>query len=186
MIVPAHPAAALVPDQRINLIGPQGHGFRVSPDSRNILLIASTPYLPVLLPLITQCAEARQNTALVLATPDAAASPFPLSALPPSLEIYIVKKDDPAGSARSTADTLAQLAEWTDCICIADEPAGYPGLARTLRENRLRPSHSLAQALVVPPIVCGTGACQGCAVATKSGVKLACTDGPVFDLLELE
>jgi hypothetical protein len=30
------------------------------------------------------------------------------------------------------------------------------------------------------------GACQGCAVQTAHGTRLACSDGPVFDLLELQ
>lgn len=185
MVVPAHPAASLTTGQQLELVGPHGHGFRIPPDSRNILLIASTPYLPILLPLITQSAEARQSIALVLAA-TGAADLFPLSALPPSLEIRVVTKDNPVGHPQSTARALAELAEWTDCIYIADEPATYPALAHTLRESRLRPPHGLAQALVAPPIVCGTGACQGCAVAMKRGTKLACTDGPVFDLLDLE
>lgn len=34
-------------------------------------------------------------------------------------------------------------------------------------------------------MACGIGACLGCAVRTKSGIKLICTDGPVFDSKEL-
>ena len=185
MVVPAHPAAALSTGQQLELIGPHGRGFQIPSDSTNVLLIASTPYLPILLPLITQSAEARQSVALVLATMGTA-DLFPLGALPPSLEIRVVTEDNPVGRLQSTARALADLAEWTDCICIADEPATYPALAHALRESRLRPPHGLAQALVVPPIVCGTGACRGCAVAMKHGTKLACTDGPVFDLLDLE
>jgi dihydroorotate dehydrogenase electron transfer subunit len=30
-------------------------------------------------------------------------------------------------------------------------------------------------------MACGVGACRGCAVKTVNGIKLACTDGPVFD-----
>lgn len=34
-------------------------------------------------------------------------------------------------------------------------------------------------------MACGIGACLGCVVKTKSGNKLACKDGPVFDASEL-
>ncbi|HCG76488.1 TPA: dihydroorotate dehydrogenase electron transfer subunit, partial [bacterium] len=34
-------------------------------------------------------------------------------------------------------------------------------------------------------IVCGVGACQGCAVRTKNGYKRVCKDGPVFDSKEI-
>ena len=55
----------------------------------------------------------------------------------------------------------------------------------SVREVRVGPGKHFAQALVVPPMACGVGACQGCAVQVERGVRLACTDGPVFDLLEL-
>ncbi|MBI4235798.1 MAG: dihydroorotate dehydrogenase electron transfer subunit, partial [Chloroflexi bacterium] len=32
---------------------------------------------------------------------------------------------------------------------------------------------------------CGFGVCQGCAVATRQGVRLVCLHGPAFDLDEV-
>ena len=57
--------------------------------------------------------------------------------------------------------------------------------ATIVREVRIGPSRRFAEALVVPSIAYGVGACRGCAVETSMGPKRACTDGPVFDLLEL-
>jgi len=34
-------------------------------------------------------------------------------------------------------------------------------------------------------IACGVGACLGCAVKTRTGYKLVCKDGPVFDVKEV-
>jgi dihydroorotate dehydrogenase electron transfer subunit len=34
-------------------------------------------------------------------------------------------------------------------------------------------------------MACGVGACRGCVVATRSGYKAVCSDGPVFDTSEL-
>lgn len=34
-------------------------------------------------------------------------------------------------------------------------------------------------------MACGVGACLGCAVATKGGVRRCCADGPVFDAEEV-
>lgn len=34
-------------------------------------------------------------------------------------------------------------------------------------------------------IACGVGACLGCAIRTRSGYKLVCKDGPVFDTKEI-
>ncbi|MDP8299073.1 MAG: dihydroorotate dehydrogenase electron transfer subunit [Candidatus Tantalella remota] len=35
-------------------------------------------------------------------------------------------------------------------------------------------------------MACGIGACRGCAVKTKNGYKLVCSDGPVFDAQEID
>ena len=35
-------------------------------------------------------------------------------------------------------------------------------------------------------MACGVGACRGCAVKTKEGYKLSCTDGPVFESTIIE
>jgi dihydroorotate dehydrogenase electron transfer subunit len=42
------------------------------------------------------------------------------------------------------------------------------------------------QALLEEIMACGVGACRGCVIATKSGYKTACKDGPVFDVADLE
>ena len=41
------------------------------------------------------------------------------------------------------------------------------------------------QILMETEMACGTGLCYGCAVFTKRGVKLCCTDGPRFELLDV-
>lgn len=85
----------------------------------------------------------------------------------------------------SALDLFPDLVRWADCVCVACDPATYPALAETTRQVRMGPGRRFAQALVAPPMACGVGACQGCAVPVERGIKLACTDGPVFDLREL-
>ena len=196
LVPPAHPAATLRPGDEINLIGPLGQGFEVPTTARRLLLVAGTTHLPVLLPL-TQSRNRvfrkkpgflSSNIALLLSAPTATAL-YPISHLSPALEIHIVTADGSAGHHGSAIDLFPDLVRWADCLCIAplhpDDPATYAALAEIVREVRLEPCRHFAQALVVPPMACGLGACQGCAVQTTRGTKLACTNGPVFDLLEL-
>jgi dihydroorotate dehydrogenase electron transfer subunit len=35
------------------------------------------------------------------------------------------------------------------------------------------------------PLVCGAGACGVCAVEMRQGVKMLCSDGPVFDMRDV-
>ncbi len=190
LVPPDHPAAALQPGNNVNLTGPLGQGFALSAPVSRLLLVADTAHLPVLLPLTQprkQDSSLRLrekpgfSTALLLSAPNAAEL-YPIRLLPPALEIHLAAADG------SVLDLFPELARWADCICIATDPALYPALAEIVREVRLRPDAHFAQALVAPPqytITCGVGACQGCGVPVARGVKLACTGGPVFDLLEL-
>ena len=52
------------------------------------------------------------------------------------------------------------------------------------RYERLRQKH-IAQGLVVRPLVCASGVCLTCAMETRSGPKLTCRDGPVFEIGEI-
>ena len=190
LVPPAHPAATLRPGDEVNLIGPLGQGFEVPTAARRLLLVAGTTHLPVLLPL-TQPRNhgfSSSSIALLLSAPTATAL-YPISHLSPALEVHVVTADGSAGHQGSALDLFPDLVRWADCLCIAplhpDDPATYPALAEIVREVRLEPGHHFAQALVVPPMACGLGACQGCAVQTARGTKQACTDGPVFNLLEL-
>jgi len=191
-VPPDHPAAALQPGAMVNLIGPLGRGFEVNVATRHLLLVAATAHLPPLLPLVrkkpdfaTAFTEKPGFSATLLLSAPTAAELYPIRLLPPALEVHIVTADGSAGHGGSIRDLFPDLARWADTVCIADDPAIYPALAEIVRQVRVAPGRRFVQALVVPPIVCGVGACQGCAVETRRGIRLACTDGPVFDLLEL-
>jgi dihydroorotate dehydrogenase electron transfer subunit len=189
LVPPDHPAARLQPGTTVNVIGPLGQGFEVPASARRLLLVADAAHLPTLLSL-SQSKNQRSFTepgfsvALLLSAPTAAKL-YPVRFLPSALEVHIVTADGSTGQKGSPLDLFPDLARWADCICIAGEPDTYPALTHIVREVRLGPGPGFAQALVVPPLLCGVGACQGCAVETTRGTKLACTDGPVFDLLAL-
>ena len=187
-----HPAASLAPGSSVDLVGPLGHGFQIQDRVRRLLLVADVPHLPVLLPLVewtgaqevAPARERQERSVALLPFADTAAELYPVHLLPPAVEVHVVTADGSTGR-RATENVFPDLARWADCICLADDPDHYPALADTVRQVRLAPGEGFAQALVVPSIVCGVGACQGCAVATAGGYRLACTHGPVFDLLRL-
>jgi dihydroorotate dehydrogenase electron transfer subunit len=184
LVPPNHPTATLQPGARVNLLGPLGQGFDVPMATRRLLLVADTTHLPVLLPL-TRSRNREVSVTLLLST-STAVELYPIQMLPSALEVHLVTADGSAGHHGSALDLFPDLARWADCVCIAQDPVIYPTLAEIVRKVRIKPDHHFAQALVVPPVVCGVGACQGCAVEVARGTKLACTDGPVFDLLELQ
>jgi dihydroorotate dehydrogenase electron transfer subunit len=188
LISPNHPAAALQPGAEIDLVGPLGQGFEVPETTRRLLLVADTSHLPVLLPLL----ETRffpknpiSPSATLLLSAPTAGELYPIRLLPPALEVLVATADGSTGYEGNPLDLLPDLVRWADCVCAASDPADYSAMAGVVREVRIGPNRRFAQALVVPPLACGVGACQGCAVKVARGTRLACTDGPVFDLLDL-
>ena len=208
LLLPDHPGAAVAPGQAVNLLGPLGRPFRLPPPPARLLLFADDQRLPALLPAAHRALDAGCPATLLL-TASTAAALYPLSLLPPALEVHLVTADGSVGHTGSPLEVLAQLEAapgpapykdggqthrrgqalslllWADCLLAATDPSLYPALAEVLRTVRLRPRSDFAQALLLPTVVCGVGACQGCAVSTRRGFRRACTDGPAFDLLEL-
>jgi dihydroorotate dehydrogenase electron transfer subunit len=201
LVEPDHPAATLQVGTWVNLIGPLGRGYELPHQARKVLLVADVPRLPVLLPLThqrrTSVKEPQVSIALLLSA-TRARDLYPIHLLPPSLEVKIATGDGQVGHTGSVLDLLPDMVPWADCICIAADPEMYPAMADTvlrasgpggLAPYRAQRPHRFAgkqiDALVVPPMPCGVGACQACAVSNRRAPKLACTDGPVFDLLRL-
>ena len=196
LVPPDHPASALWPESNINLIGPLGRGFEVPATASRLLLVADTAHLPILMPLTqarkqTSSLQLRDkpdlspNTALLLSAPTAAEL-YPIRLLPPALEVHLATADGSAGHHGSALDLFPDLVRWADCVCIAGDPASFSALAKIVRTVRIRPDRHFVQALVAPPMVCGVGSCGCCGVQVARSTKLACTEGPVFDLLELQ
>ncbi len=187
LLLPDHPAAALEPGQIVSLLGPLGSPLRLPQPPARLLLVADDLHLPALLAAASRALDGGCPTALLLSAPTASTL-YPLSYLPPPLEVQVITGDGSSGREGTLAtegELLASLLQWADRVLIASDPAFYPAMAEAVRNVRIGPPPDFAQAWVLPPLVCGVGACQGCAVATRGGYRLACTDGPAFDLMEM-
>jgi dihydroorotate dehydrogenase electron transfer subunit len=97
----------------------------------------------------------------------------PLPRLPTHLEAYPL-------------EDLSEALEWADFLAI-DAPADGLG---ELRERLALPGNHTplppGQVLIHASMPCaGLGDCGVCAVKTRRGWKLACKEGPVFDLKEV-
>jgi dihydroorotate dehydrogenase electron transfer subunit len=89
----------------------------------------------------------------------------------------------PAAIEISPLAALAEALRWADYIAF-DLPRA--ALANLLREIREAAYASDGQALIETPIPCGgMGECGVCAIGLQKGYRLACKDGPVFDLKTL-
>ena len=153
----AHAYARLAPGDRLDLIGPAGRGFRLPADGGHLLIIASS------LERLACAVEAALQRGLAVT----ALTPRSAELLPPDVEIH-----------RGPLD--AELARWADVVALdVADPAARAARLRALAPER---GPGYVQALHLPPVPCGVGACQACWVHLPhaNARKLACVDGPVF------
>jgi dihydroorotate dehydrogenase electron transfer subunit len=163
------------PGTPLALRGPLGHGFRLPAGVRRLALIEAwpraegdgpaSPGVARLLPLADRALEG--NAAVTLF----AAGPLPDLPLP--VEAYPL-------------EAAPEAARWADFLAVEVPLDGLPGLREVLGLGAGEPLASAGQALVVSPMPCaGLADCGVCAVQTRRSWKLACVDGPVFDLKDL-
>lgn len=154
------------PGLSLRLLGPMGSGFALPAPLRRLALAVIEGSPAHLLGLASQANQQSAEVALFAETP--------LPALPSWLE----------------ASPLAALPEalaWADFLAIDLSIDALPRLRPMLD----LPAHTgcpcPAQALVRLPMPCGAVAeCGACAVPARRGWRLACKDGPVFNLNDLE
>jgi hypothetical protein len=153
------------PGTVLELRGILGNGFK-PPKSLSRLALAAFGETPARLLALAQSAL-EQNLDVALFTN----STVPL--LPTSVEIQPVS-------------ALPGALTWADFLAL-DLPGDLLPRLRSLLGVSAASLPCPAQALVLTPMPCGALAeCGVCAVPARRGWKLACKDGPVFDLEELE
>jgi dihydroorotate dehydrogenase electron transfer subunit len=178
----------------VDCIAPLGNGFPLPRSATNLLLVAQARGYGVgdrqngvslLLTLIDYALKVHSNVLLVY---EATSAPqlFPPAALPPGVEVRLATLDGSRGHAGTALDLLPELAQWADQVCAVGHTDWYTELVAVLRKHRLRFTRGFAWGLIAPEIMpCGMGVCGGCAIETRDSYRLACTDGPVFDLMTI-
>jgi len=153
------------PGDVLHLRGPLGRGFSLRVSARRIGLVAFDDS-PARLRALIRPALA-QDASVVLVSNSATDD------LPDDVEVQPLS-------------ALEEIVNWADYMAVDVRRENLPELRERLEErNQLSALHA-AQLLIRTPISCGGVAeCGVCAVTTKSGWKMACKDGPVFDWREI-
>jgi dihydroorotate dehydrogenase electron transfer subunit len=184
--------AARAPGDALDLMGPFGHGFDAPTSGQRLLLVAETALdVGPLLPLVDSSAADGAPATTLLTAATRAAGVFPLRELPPAVELRVATADGSLGQRGDVTTLLSDALPWADRVCAAGSRNLYRSLYRNLQTASagLRhglPMHGFVQVLLRDvPLVCGVGACLACAVQYEPGTRLACVEGPVFDLSDL-
>jgi len=161
------------------VLGPIGRGFRIEDAGRNILLVASgasvyRPDIGPLLALLERVMIERRSVTLAYAATSSDAA-YPIAELPPAIEVIRTLRAD-----ADLIDRLPDAIVWADQV-FACGPIDFAArLAERIEAIRVRVPRGFAQILHPVDLPCGAGACGLC----RNGSRLACSDGPVFELAE--
>jgi dihydroorotate dehydrogenase electron transfer subunit len=187
--------------QKVDILGPLGKGFTVAPESRNLLLVAGGIGLAPLVFLMQQASSQHQITLIHGASTAAQLCPdsYHLSAVRyQRVQFAPVTEDGSTGQKGKATDVLPEYLDWADQVYACGPVGMYQAMALTLDPSPLKgdgktivgeglvPSHNLklrkCQVSLEVRMGCGFGACYGCTINTKKGLKQVCRDGPVFEL----
>ncbi len=151
------------PGTSINIQGPLGNGFHPPALAGKITLIAvDTSLSDRLYALMLQSLSRGLAVAWVA---DAIPEQFP-----PQVELL-------------ASSDLLDAVTWSDYAAAA---VTLNGLGSLINKFHRHPDlKKKVEVLIDSPMVCGNARCGVCAVETKKGWKLACKDGPVFNLEEV-
>jgi hypothetical protein len=153
------------PGQEISLRGPLGRGFTLPVSARKVALVAFDDSPVRLYGLIAR--SLKQGAAVVLVCDVDA------EGLPDDVEIQPLS-------------ALDDVLKWADYTAFDVERENLFGLRERLGGQNQMSLKSEAQVFIHTPVPCGGIAeCGVCSVVLKSGWKLACRDGLVFDLREI-
>jgi dihydroorotate dehydrogenase electron transfer subunit len=177
--------------ERIDILGPLGKGFSIEPRSKNLLLVAGGIGVAPLVFLMQHASSQHQITLIHGASTAAHLYPFSsagkkrtkLSPLPKGVQFIPVTEDGTAGRKGMATHILPDFLDWADQVYTCGPLEMYEAMAEMLlRAKRSNLKLAKCQVSLEVRMGCGFGACYGCTINTKKGLKRICRDGPVFEL----
>jgi dihydroorotate dehydrogenase electron transfer subunit len=168
---------------RLDVLGPLGNAFTVEPKSRNLLLVAGGVGAAPLLMLASDAVRKGLNVTYLLGAMSADGLLSPQH-LPGEVEYIVATNDGSAGHQGFVTDLIPQYLQWADQVFSCGPEPMFRSVRREVLANRFA-SKPAVQMSVERTMACGVGACLGCVVETRSGMKTSCVEGPVFDMDEL-
>ena len=194
------------PGEKTDILGPLGKGFTIATKSKKLLLVAGGIGIAPFIFLMQHAPSQYQITLIHGASTAAQLYPFSsagkrqnrLSALRNGVQLISITEDGSMGQKGIATDILPDFLERADqvyacgpvdmykAMALLLSPSPSKGEGKPIVGEGLVPSHNLklkkSQVSLEVRMGCGFGACYGCTINTKKGLKQVCRDGPVFEL----
>jgi dihydroorotate dehydrogenase electron transfer subunit len=167
----------------LDVLGPLGNTFDVSPRSKNLLMVAGGVGAAPVLMLAGEAVRAGLNVTWLLGAASADGLLTPQH-LPGEVEYVVATDDGSAGHHGFVTDLVPGYLQWADQIFSCGPEPMFRSLRREVLAHRFGATPTV-QLAVERTMACGVGACLGCMVETRHGLRTSCVEGPVFDMEEL-
>jgi dihydroorotate dehydrogenase electron transfer subunit len=161
-------------------MGPLGNGFVVEPDAKHLLLVAGGMGIAPLAFLAEDVSQLGKKVTLLQGAAQGASLLYPRDQTPPKATIVGVSEDGSWEKKGLVTSWIAEYVGQADQVCAC----GPAGMYRAMAGLDCLKGKSV-QVSLEERMACGMGACYGCTVKTKKGLKQICQDGPVFELSDL-
>lgn len=172
--------ADLQTGQVVQLLAPIGQPYRFRRNLGHVLLIA---YNAMPSPLVTMVPSLLKNNVNITLVLMGTARSYDTQTLPP--EVEVIRADD-----KLEWDAMVRTISETDQTFIVvaqdDELMRFHEVLEVVQKRRPNIAENVLWGVFRPPLPCGVGACDACALRLKDGVKLVCVDGPAFDLTQVK
>jgi dihydroorotate dehydrogenase electron transfer subunit len=185
--------------ERIDILGPLGKGFSIPPtksrQSKHLLLVAGGIGIAPLAFLMQHSSSQHQITLIHGTSTGAQLYPFSsagkkrskFSTLPNGVQFIPVTEDGSMGQKGRATDILPYFLNWADQVYACGPVDMYKAMAEMslrvpIKSGRSNLKLTKCQVSLEVRMGCGFGACYGCTINTKKGLKQVCRDGPVFEL----
>lgn len=170
------------PGDGVRVVGPLGRGYELRQRVSHLLMVGGGIGSAPLVWLAERCVENGREVTLVLGG-RGEAQIFPARLLPPAVEVVVTTEDGTLGERGLITAPFERLLPWCDQAFACGPTPMFEAMHGILRTSGLAKP---VQALMEEHMACGMGICYGCAVfPRRGGVRLVCTDGPMFDLRDL-
>lgn len=167
----------------LDVLGPLGNTFPLAPKSQNLLMVAGGVGAAPLLMLSQEAVSKGLNVTYLLGAMGAGGLLAPQH-VPGEVEYVVATNDGSAGHQGFVTDLIPKYLQWADQVFACGPEPMFQSLRRQVLANRFA-SKPTVHLSVERAMACGVGACLGCMVETKRGMKTSCVDGPVFEMDEL-
>jgi len=171
---------------RIDILGPLGKGFTIEPKSKHVLLVAGGIGIAPLV-FLMQHASSQHHITLIHGASTAAqlyADSCQLTAISyQGVRFIPITEDGSMGQKGRATDVLPDFLDRADQVYACGPVDMYKTMAEmSLRAKRSNLNLTKCQVSLEVRMGCGFGACYGCTINTRNGLKRICRDGPVFEL----